>query len=341
MSVENIVIIGGGVAGLTAAIYAARGGLNPILIQGGYAGASQMPGGQLLITSLVENYPGFPDGVQGPELVENMLAQAVKFGTRTVDEFVKRISHKSSDVFEIEIENGDNILTSSIIVATGAKARWLGAPGEEDFMNKGLSACMVCDIPMPMFRDKPIVVLGGGDSACEESMHGVKFGSMIYMVVRKDFLRASDIMKKRVLSNPKIKILFNTVITGYVGDSSGNLAGVKLSNSVTNDESTLDARGVFMAIGHDPATSFLKADGGVDVKLDDDGYVIVSGVSGVETSVKGIFAAGDVHDRIFRQAITAAGFGCGAALEAEKYLAEKTDNVVPENQDSHSLRLTL
>ena len=263
-----------------------------------------------MITTEVENFPGFPDSISGSELISKMNKQAKSFGAVIINEFAKNFKF-CKDKHQVTIGN-QVYLTDSIIFANGARARWLGAPDEQKFINRGISACATCDGPLPCFRNKNITVIGGGDSACEEALFLTKFASTVYIVHRRNNLRASKIMSDRVLNHPKIKILWNTTVTGYYGDE--NLNGVKLLTD--DEEKTLDCAGVFMAIGHIPNTEEL-----VNLNLlDKDGYIKVR--NNVYTSIPGIFAAGDCHDTIYRQAITASGFGCMAAITAERYLSE-------------------
>ncbi len=307
MTVENTIIIGSGPAGLTAAIYAARANLNPVVFEG------LQPGGQLTITTDVENYPGFPEGIQGPELMETMRKQAQRFGSRHHYEYVDRVD-ASERPFKVYV--GDKVYQAhSLIIATGATARWLGLPDEEKFQGRGLSACATCD--GFFFRDKEIMVVGGGDSACEEAGFLSRFGSRVRLVHRRDTLRASKIMQERVFDNPKVEVVWNKVIERYLSEDGQQISGVRLKDTVSGELSDVPIDGVFIAIGHAPNTKFLK---GV-IDLDDAGYVNLHGTTG--TSVEGIFAAGDVADTRYRQAITAAGHGCQAAIDVEKWLEEK------------------
>lgn len=315
MSVQTqLIIIGGGPAGLTAAIYAARAGLNPIVAAGNIR-PGETPGGQLMITTEVENFPGFPNGISGPELIEHMKQQAENFGAVIIEEFAKfatdfKINDNQKQKYVVTI-GCQTYETYAIILATGARARWLGLNDEEKFINKGISACATCDGPLPYFRNKPIVVIGGGDSACEEALFLAKFASEVFIIHRRDKLRASKIMTNRVLNHSKIKILWNTRVIEYYGDEF--LRGVKI---ITDDEKDfLDCTGVFMAIGHIPNTEHIP-----EKLLDKDRYIKVS--NNVYTDIPGVFAAGDCHDTIYRQAITASGFGCMASIAAERWLEE-------------------
>ncbi|MEI7604266.1 MAG: thioredoxin-disulfide reductase [bacterium] len=303
----DTIIIGSGPAGLTAAIYTSRAKLNTLVI-GGY-----VSGGQLMITSEVENFPGFPDGVMGPELMMNMRKQAEKMGANILDMDVDKVD-LSKDIKEIFV--GDKIFTApSIIIATGASAMWLGLDSEKKFMGRGVSGCATCD--GAFFRDKTIAVVGGGDSALEEATFLTRFASKVYLIHRKSEFRASKVMQERVLSNPKISVLFNKRVNEIIGDK--KVSSVKLSDTIDNSESTLELEGVFIAIGHRPNTDFLKG----SINIDEKGYIIPKQNSDVKTDIEGVFVAGDVFDHRYRQAITAAGSGCKAAIEVEKYLEEK------------------
>ncbi len=310
---EKLIIIGSGPAAHTAAIYAARAELAPLLFEGFMAGGVAA-GGQLTTTTEVENFPGFPDAVTGPELMDKMRAQSVKYGTRIKTETVERVDLSERPV-RVYAPSGE-YQARSVIVATGATAKRLSLPGEETYWQKGISACAVCDGALPIFRSKPLVVIGGGDSACEEAAYLSKFGSSVTMLVRRDELRASKAMQKRALANPKITIQWNTVAVEAVGEQL--LTGVKVRNKVTGEESILEASGLFYAIGHTPNTAFLDG----QLEMDETGYLITEPDS-TRTSVPGVFACGDVKDRVYRQAVTAAGSGCMAALNAEHYLVDE------------------
>jgi thioredoxin reductase (NADPH) len=305
---HNVIIIGSGPAGYTAAIYTARANLSPLLLASEPKG-QQMPGGQLMFTTEVENFPGFPKGVQGPELMELMQKQVLRFGTEIIEEDVEEVEFKPAGPFRIRSSSGWHDCRS-VIVATGATAQWLQLPGESKFRNRGLSACAVCD--GMFFRNQEVMVIGGGDTAIEEALTLAHHASKVTVVHRRDTLRASKIMQARAAENPKIGFLWNTVLTGYRGDDL--LRSVTLKDVVTGKEWTQEIGGIFMAIGHHPNTEFLR---GV-IELDEQGYIVT--FNSVDTSMEGVFAAGDVHDRYFRQAITAAGFGCMAALKAERWL---------------------
>lgn len=305
---HNVIIIGSGPAGYTAAIYAARANLSPLLFASEPKGL-QIPGGQLMYTTTVENFPGFPDGVQGPELMELMQKQVRRFDTEILEEDVEEVDFRPYGPFRLKSRSGW-YETRSVIIATGAAAKWLQLPDEAKYRNRGLSACAVCD--GMFFRNQEVMVVGGGDTAIEEALTLAHHASKVTIVHRRDTLRASKIMQQRAIENPKIHFQWNTVVTGYGGKDV--LETVSLRDVATGKEWTTPTSGIFMAIGHHPNTEFLK---GV-IELDPQGYVVTRNV--VETSMEGVFAAGDVHDRYYRQAITAAGFGCMAALRAERWL---------------------
>ena len=308
----QVVIVGGGPAGLTAAIYAGRAGLNPIVAVGGFK-EGEIPGGQLMITTDVENYPGFPESISGPELMDRLQEQAVKFGAVIIHEFATNFEFGK----EHQLYIGDQLyIADAVILANGARARWLGAKDEELYINRGISACATCDGPLPYFRDKDIYVVGGGDSACEEALFLTKFASKVYIVHRRDQLRASKIMAERVLNHEKINILWNTTIEQYIGNKDGNLCEIILQTPIGSHRSVCG--GVFMAIGHIPNTSALE---GSRIEIDSQGYVVVK--DNVLTNIEGVFAAGDNHDKTYRQAITAAGFGAMASITAERWLQNR------------------
>lgn len=309
---KKVIIIGSGPAGHTAGIYTARAGLEPLLYEGWMAGGIA-PGGQLTTTGSVENFPGFPEGVGGTELTMMMRAQSVNAGVEVLTETVESVD-MSKRPFKVKTSEGE-VETETLIVATGAIARRMRVPHEDDFWQRGISACAVCDGALPVFRNQPLVVIGGGDSAMEEAMHLSKFGSMVYIVHRRDELRASKAMQDRVLANPKIKVLWSTTLIDVKGDSA--LTHVVLKDVKTGKEFDHEAKGLFYAIGHTPNTSFLDG----QLKTDDENYIITEPGT-TQTSVKGVFAAGDVQDKKYRQAITSAGTGCMAALEAEKFMGE-------------------
>ncbi|KAK4238113.1 hypothetical protein C8A03DRAFT_44119 [Achaetomium macrosporum] len=309
---NKVVIIGSGPAAHTAAIYLARAELKPILYEGFMANGIAA-GGQLTTTTEIENFPGFPEAVTGQELMDRMRSQSERFGTVIITETVAKLD-LSKRPFEYATEwSPDEVHTAdAIILATGASARRLGLPGEDKYWQNGISACAVCDGAVPIFRNKPLVVIGGGDSAAEEAMFLTKYGSHVTVLVRRDKLRASSIMAKRLLSNKKITVRFNTVGVEVKGDEKGLMSHLVVKNVVTGQEETLEANGLFYAIGHDPATALVKG----QLETDADGYVVTKPGSTL-TSVKGVFAAGDVQDKRYRQAITSAGTGCMAALDAE------------------------
>ena len=309
---RNVVIIGSGPAAHTAAIYTGRANLEPLMFQGLMA-AGVAAGGQLTTTTDVENFPGFPEGIGGPELMDKMRAQSINCGGEIKTVTVDKID-LSSQPFKV-YAGSDVIEAKSIILATGATAKRLQVPGEEKLWQRGISACAVCDGALPIFRDQPLFVVGGGDTACEEATFLTKFASKVTMLVRRDVLRASAAMQKRVDDNDKIEIMWHTELVDVLGEN--KVAQVKVINNQTKEETLHDAGGLFYAIGHTPNTEFL----GGQIKLDDTGYVITeSGTT--KTSVPGVFAAGDVQDKVYRQAVTAAGTGCMAALEAEAFLHE-------------------
>jgi len=319
---RSVCIVGSGPAAHTAAVYCARAELEPILFEGWMANGIA-PGGQLTTTHSVENYPGFPEGVGGVELMDLFRKQSVRFGTTIVTETITEADF-SSRPFKLFTKD-KTIEADAVIIATGAVARRLTFPGSDEesgFWNKGISACAVCDGAAPIFRNKPLAVVGGGDSAVEEATFLTKYGSIVYMIHRRDELRASKILRNRAMTHSKIKILWSQVVVEASGNDAGMLSSVKLKSTKTGEETSIEVSGLFFAIGHDPATQIFKG----QLDLDDDGYIITKPGS-TETSVKGVFAAGDVQDKKFRQAVTAAGTGCMAALEVEHYLAEATDTM--------------
>jgi thioredoxin reductase (NADPH) len=302
--VENVIIIGSGPAGYTAALYAARADLSPLVFEGAISG------GQLMVTTDVENYPGFPDGIMGPELMDQFRKQAERFGARLM----------TTDVTEVDFSHhpfvvragADEHRTNTVIVATGATAKWLDVPGEQRLTGRGVSACATCD--GFFFRDKELVVVGGGDSAMEEATFLTKFASRVTIVHRRDEFRASAIMAQRAMDNPKISVVWNAVVTEIHGES--EVTGVTLRDTVTGDTREFATDGVFIAIGHTPTTALFEG----QLELDAKGYITLPG-SSTRTSVAGVFAAGDVADSVYRQAVTAAGTGCQAAIDAEHALA--------------------
>lgn len=313
---ESVVIIGSGPAAWTAAIYAARAALNPLVIEG-EPSRTQLPGGQLMFTTDVENYPGFPQGITGPELMEAMRAQALRFGARTVAENVVKVD-LSSHPFVLHPSYSDPVQSVTVIVATGANANWLDVPNEERLAQSGggVSACAVCDAALPIYRGKPLAIVGGGDTAMEEALYTTKFSSETLVIHRRDEFRASPIMAERVLKHPKIRVLWNRRVVEVLGYDS--ITGLRLEDTRTGDREDLDIGGLFVAIGHSPNTGFL----GGQVELTAHGYVKTRPLR-TQTSVPGVFAAGDVMDDYYRQAVTAAGMGCMAALEAERWLAHQ------------------
>ena len=308
-NVERVIILGSGPAGLTAAIYAGRANLNPVLIHG------QTPGGQLTITTDVENYPGFPEGIMGPDLMVAMEKQAERFGTRFVRAYVTKVD-LGSRPFRLEDSNGGVYLAESLIISTGAEAQWLGIPSEQILNGYGVSACATCDGPLPAFRKQHLVVVGGGDTAMEEATFLAKFASKVTIVHRRDALRASKIMQQKAFDNPKIELAWDSVVDEILGSREEGVLGVRLKNLKTDAKTTLDdVRGVFIAIGHKPNTELFAG----QLETDPNGYLVtVPGTA--RTSIPGVFAAGDVQDHVYRQAVTAAGTGCMAAIEAERFL---------------------
>ncbi len=313
MNKAKVAIIGSGPAGYTAAIYAARANLEPVLYEGFHSGIA---GGQLMITTEVENFPGFADGVAGPQLMVTLRKQAERFGTKVISDDVVSLDLSSYPYKLVGAKNSHEAL--AVIIATGASANRMDVPGTRDgeFWQKGVTACAVCDGAMPIFRNKPLFVIGGGDSACEEALFLTKFGSKVYMVHRRDELRASKIMQQRAMSHPKVEILWDSVIVNVTGDTI--VRHVTIQNVKTHEETVHEAGGVFFAIGHTPNTKFLKG----QLDLHDNGYLkVVPGTS--RTSKEFVYACGDVQDHVYRQAITAAGTGCMAAIEAERDLSAK------------------
>ena len=302
---REVMIIGSGPAGLTAGLYAARANLKPLLIEG------LESGGQLMLTTAVENYPGFRDGIMGPELMATMRAQAERFGTEFVTGDVTSVDLSSGSPFTVTTSD-DTYETRSLIVSTGASARLLGLPSERELMGHGVSTCATCD--GYFFREKPIVVVGGGDTAMEEAIFLTKFASQVTVVHRRAELRASGIMQDKALAHPKIAFEWDSVIDEVTDTTKGVVTGVTVRNVKTDEKKTLEVEGVFIAIGHTPNTSLFVG----QLELDSNGYVVPKG--GARTSVPGVFAAGDVQDHTYRQAITAAGSGCMAAIDAERYL---------------------
>ncbi|MGH8099875.1 MAG: thioredoxin-disulfide reductase [Chthoniobacterales bacterium] len=303
---EKVIIVGSGCAGLTAAIYAGRANLSPLVLEGRH------PGGQLSTTTLVENFPGFPEGIDGPQLIMNMHKQAEKFGARfsyaEVTDFDTSNKHLRVKADEEWLE------TQALIIASGASARWLDLEDEKKLIGHGLTSCATCD--GAFYKNVPVCVIGGGDSAAEESIFLTRFASKVYLIHRRDKMRASKIMADRALSNPKIEPIWNTVVTKYISDEKGEMRAVRLRNLITNEERDLEVGCVFVAIGHDPNTKAYQG----KLETDPDGYLITRNLA--ESRHPGVFIAGDVADRFYKQAVTAAGSGCAAAMQAEKYLSE-------------------
>ncbi len=351
---EKCVIIGSGPAAWTAAIYAARANLNPLVFEGGISDdprfAGMIPLGQLAFTTEVENFPSWPSGdlrqylttalpkerqpywvqdnlpqpshgIEGPPLVDLMKKQAENFGTRIETKYINQVDF-SKRPFALTSEDGEKILALTVIIATGARANYLGLPSEDRFKNRGVSACAVCDGALPRFRNKPLVVVGGGDSAVEEATYLTKFGTVVYLVHRRDALRASKIMAQRATTHPKIQMKWNRVVEEVLGDDKNGVTGVRLKNTLDGTVETLEAAGMFAAIGHTPNTEFLKG----QVELEPTGYLKLTTPQRTYTSVPGVFAAGDVADSYYRQAVSAAGTGCMAALDAERFLGEHGDH---------------
>ena len=304
---EQVIIIGTGCAGLTAAIYTARANLSPLVLTG------TQPGGLLTTTSIVENFPGFPEGIDGFELMQNLQKQAERFGARVKFGTLESVDF-SSQPLKLVVD-GDTIEARTVIVATGSSPRSLGLDSERALEKFGVTYCATCDGALPQFRNQPLVVVGGGDSAVEEATYLTRFASQVYLVHRRDHLRASVIMQERALKHPKIKMIWNSVVTEVLDVAQKKVTGVKLKNITTGELSTLDCAGLFVTIGHVPNTSVF----GKALETDENGYLKLFG--GTRTNVPGVFAAGDVADSVYRQAVTAAGTGCAAAIEAERFLA--------------------
>ena len=313
--VENVVVIGSGPAGWTAAIYAARANLSPLVLEG-MGGTEMIPGGQLMFTTEVENFPGFPEGVDGQELMTRMRAQAERYGTRIITDDVVDVDFHTDPKKLVTGYSGE-FLARTVIIATGARANWLGLENETRLARSGggVSACAVCDGALPAFRDQPLVVVGGGDSAMTEAEHLAKYGSEVIVVHRRRELRASKMLADRVLADPKVRVEWDSQLVDILGEEF--VTGVRLRDTQTGEERTLACKGVFMAIGHTPNTAFLKH----AVTLKKNGYIQVEAGT-TRTNIPGVFGAGDVIDDHYRQAITAAGTGCMAALDAEQWLAE-------------------
>ena len=306
-NIQECVIIGSGPAGYTAAIYAARAGMTPIV----YTGPE--PGGQLMITTDVENYPGYPDGIMGPQMMDDFKKQAERFGTEVKYELISKVDF-SEDVKKLYTESGEEVLAHSVIISTGASAKWLGLESEQSLMNKGVSACAVCD--GFFFKGLEVIVVGGGDTAAEEATYLAKLCPKVHMLVRRDEMRASKIMQDRVENAENIEVHWNTSAVEILGDE--EVTGARVKNNITGEESVINASAFFVAIGHKPNTSIFE---GI-LDMDDSGYLVTKPDS-TKTNIEGVFASGDAQDKIYRQAVTAAGTGCMAALEAERLLTEK------------------
>ena len=320
---EKLVIIGSGPAGWTCAIYAARANLAPLVIEGAISEENRIRGtlplGQLNLTTEVENFPGFPEGVLGPELMLKMREQAERYGTRIVTEDVADVD-LSRRPFVVTDSTGAVTEAHAVVIATGASANYLGLESEDVYKNRGVSACAVCDGALPRFRNKPLVVVGGGDSAAEEGNYLTKFASKVYLVHRRDNMsKASKIMADRLLGNAKVQPVWNSAVEEVLGDDDRGMTGVRVKNLKTKDTAHIEAAGMFVAIGHTPNTAFLHG----QLETDDKGFVVLKDPYRTTTSVEGVFAAGDVADPVYKQAITAAGMGCKAALDAERWLAAK------------------
>lgn len=320
--IEKVVIIGSGPAGWTAAIYAARAALDPVV----YVGVAKqdpgpiLPGGQLMLTTEVENYPGFPEGVTGPEMMMKFEDQAKRFGTRVVGEDIVRCDFSTDgSPHTLHTSGGRIVRAHAVIISTGATANWIGLENEMRLARSGggVSACAVCDGALPVFRNKPLAVVGGGDTAMEEATYLTKFASRVFVIHRRDQLRASKVMQQRFLSRPNAEVLWNKVVVDVLGGD--KISGVRLRDTVTGEESDLDVSGLFVAIGHTPATRFLQESG---LAFDESGYVDLK-TRDSRTNIDGVFAAGDVADAKYRQAITAAGMGCQAAIDAEHWLGAR------------------
>lgn len=320
---EKVVIIGSGPASWTAAIYAARANLQPLVFEGAISEDNRLRGtlplGQLNLTTEVENFPGFPTGIQGPDLMMNMRQQAEHQGTRIITEDVTDID-LSQRPFTLTDSRGEKTKAHAVIISTGASANYLGLESENKFKNMGVSACAVCDGALPRFRNNDLVVVGGGDSAAEEGNYLTKFAKKVYLVHRRDNMsKASKVMAERLLANPKVQPVWNSVVEEVIGSDEKGMTGVMVKNIVDGKTTKLEATGMFVAIGHTPNTKFLNG----QLKVDPKGFMVLSDPFRTTTSVEGVFAAGDVADPMYKQAITAAGMGCKAALDAERWLADK------------------
>ncbi len=320
---QKVTIIGSGPAGWTAAIYAARANLKPVVLAGDGLSRERMPGGQLMFTTEVENYPGFEHGIDGQKMMSVMQQQAMRFGAVVKSSFVSRVdlSSRPFKIWHADELNGDGeemLVSESVIISTGAAANYLGLETERKYENNGVSACAVCDGALPRFRGKPVVVVGGGDSAVEEATYLTKFASEVYLVHRRDALRASKIMAQRALTNPRIRPVWNSAVVEVLGSDELGVTGVRIKEIPSGKNYELECSGMFAAIGHTPNTAFLQG----QIELDEKKYVVLKDRFRSMTSVEGVFAAGDCADSVYRQAITAAGMGCKAAIDAERWLAE-------------------
>jgi len=302
-NIENVIVIGSGPSGLTSAIYLARANLNPLVVEGYFSG------GQLMMTTEIENFPGFPNGIMGPELMDNMRKQAERFGARFITKDVTKVD-LTNNIFTVEVEE-DVYKSKSVVISTGASARLLGLDSEKKFMGRGVSTCATCDASF--YRNKKVAIVGGGDSSLEEAIYLTRFASKVSVIHRRDKLRASKIMQDKALANPKIEFVWNSVIADILGDK--KVSSIMIKNVLNNEMTEMELDGVFVAIGHTPNTSLFAG----QVKLDDVGYIVTEAKSS-KTSVAGVFACGDVQDVTYKQAITAAGSGCMSALDVEKYL---------------------
>jgi len=315
-TVSSVAVIGSGPAGWTASLYLARAGLEPLMFEGELDG-KMIPGGQLMTTTEVENYPGFPNGgISGWDMMEKFKQQAIEFGTIVLPYKVTNVTQNpDSKLFEISASNDQIYLVKSVIISTGATAKYLGLESEQTYLNKGVSACATCDGALPRFRNKPIVVVGGGDTAMEEALFLTKFASKVYIIHRRDKFRASPIMAKRALEHEKIEVIWHTVVDQVLGDQESGVTGTTIRNINNNQVKTLECSGFFAAIGHQPNSElFLKF-----VQVDENGYIITHGKT-THTNSPGVFACGDVQDKIYRQAVTAAGSGCSAAIDCTRWL---------------------
>jgi thioredoxin reductase (NADPH) len=313
-NVEQVVIIGSGPAGWTAALYAARANLNPLVYEGAPT-QEMIPGGQLMFTTEVDNFPGYPEGVTGQQMMADLKAQALRFEARVITDDIVKCDF-SQTPFVLTTGEGETVTSHAVIISTGAKAKWLWLDNEQRLAQSGggVSACAVCDGALPVFRDQHLVVVGGGDTAMEEADFLTKFAGKVSIIHRRDELRASKVMQDRVLGNPKVEMVWNSSVIDVHGEQA--ISGVRLKDTVTGDEVDLDCKGLFIAIGHTPNTAFLES----QITTDDSGYITLPNPGHTATNIDGVFAVGDVADKVYRQAITAAGSGCVAAIDAERWL---------------------